>query len=149
MRVIGRKENNAELREFLLGCDWALKDIQTTKRTCKMCLNRPYVLLMEYIPAIGSTQITSERAEHIFQIPKDNLNYFQDLSKKEIARLQRQHSEIESAISTVKVELTSEKLDSQSNLTMTSNFSMGTVDVEGLEGRHATEVKLDIDREET
>ena len=75
MRVIGRKENNAELRELLLGCDWALKDIQTTKRTCKMCLNRPYVLLMEYIPAIGSTQITEERAEHIFGIPKDNMNY--------------------------------------------------------------------------
>ena len=63
---------------------------------------------------------------------KDEFDQFQDLSRKEIARLKRQHSEIESAISTVKVELTSEKLDSQSNLTMTSNFSMGTVDVEEL-----------------
>ena len=53
MRVLGRKENNQELREFLLGCDWALKDVAPLKRTCKMCLNRAYVLLMEYIPALN------------------------------------------------------------------------------------------------
>ena len=75
MRVLGRKENNAELKEFLLGCDWALKDIATTRRTCKMCLTRSYVLLMEYIPSINSTHITKNRAEHIFKVPQDNMNY--------------------------------------------------------------------------
>ena len=72
--MLGRKEDNTELREFLFGCDWALKDVTTTKRTCRMCLQRSYVLLMEYIPSLNSTHITRERAEHIFQVPKDNMN---------------------------------------------------------------------------
>ena len=48
-------------------------------------------------------------------------------------RLRHQESEINSAISQVKGELTEkERSELQSNHTMTSNFSIGTVDVEDL-----------------
>ena len=64
---------------------------------------------------------------------KDEFNQYQDLSQKEVQRLKQQESEITSAISQVKTELNDkERSELQSNHTMTSNFSMGTVDVEEL-----------------
>lgn len=76
---------------------------------------------------------------------------FKDLSKREVERLKHQNNEIDDALSSVKMEINSERpatgtLDMQNtNLTMTSNFSMGSVDVEELRQQLA---QASIDLEE-
>ncbi len=63
---------------------------------------------------------------------------FKDLSKREVERLKHQQSDIDGALESVKLEINSERpvtgnLDNHNtNLTMTSNFSIGSIDVEEL-----------------
>ena len=68
---------------------------------------------------------------------KDEFDKFRTLSKQEVSRLERQKTEIESAISSVRLELNSELPGggTPSNMmkqSLTSEFSMRTEDVEEL-----------------
>ena len=62
---------------------------------------------------------------------------FKDLSAKEVERLKSQQQDIDDALSSVKMELHSQRpgsstIETNINQTMTSNFSMNSYDVEEL-----------------
>ena len=68
---------------------------------------------------------------------RNEFDKFKDLSAKEVQRLRSQQQDIEDALSSVKMELNSQRpgsstIETNNNLTMTSNFSMQSVDVEEL-----------------
>ena len=93
----------------------------------------------------SSTQIEEHKAQLWNEFEK-----FKDLSTKEVQRLRRQETDIQDALSSVKMELHSQRPDSatietNNNLTMTSNFSMHSVDVEELRQQLA---QTSIDLEE-
>ena len=93
---------------------------------------------LKSIQQSGGIQGSTSRIEEHKNLLRGEFEKFKDLSSKEVQRLRAQQSDIEVAVESVKHELQSERpltgsMDIQNtNLTMTSNFSIQTVDVEEL-----------------
>jgi len=98
---------------------------------------RKRLSMLSSIRQAGGVQNSSTQIEEHKAQLWNEFETFKDLSTKEVQRLKRQETDIEDALSSVKMELHSQRPDSatietNNNLTMTSNFSMHSVDVEEL-----------------
>ena len=91
------------------------------------------VQVLNSIRSSGLDGSSNKIEEHKDQL-RGEFERFKDLSAKEIQRLRYQHENIDQALEIAQSELNSERpgTGDPTNLTMTSNFSMRTVDVEEL-----------------
>ena len=84
--------------------------------------------MLSQIRHSGGVQGSSDQIEEHKAQLWNEFEKFKDLSTKEVQRLKQQETDIEDAMSSVKMELHSERPGSATietnNLTMTSNFSM-------------------------
>lgn len=60
-------------RQMMLGVDWATRNHPAHRRMAKMALNRPHILIQEYIPGLSAGTMTKQRCQDFFAEDANNL----------------------------------------------------------------------------
>lgn len=66
-RVISKKDSPQEYKEMIMGLDWASRSHPEVKRLVRLCLNRPFILLQEYVPGLNQNTFTQSLARKYFK----------------------------------------------------------------------------------